>query len=94
MAISEPVTQSDIRYADNDSYDTNSHERRILVVDDNDLFLETITEALNDQKHHVTGVNNGWDACKQIFKDDFDMIILDVNMPVMDGICLNGRTVM
>jgi signal transduction histidine kinase/DNA-binding response OmpR family regulator len=58
----------------------------ILVVDDraqNRLVLETILEEL-DQR--IVAVGSGEEALKQLLEQDFAVILLDVNMPGMDGL--------
>ena len=58
---------------------------RILLADDDaDLrFLTTCT--LEDEGWEVTGVSNGREAIEQLRQAAFDLIILDAQMPVMDG---------
>lgn len=58
---------------------------KILVVDDifiNHVILETI---LRDQGHMVESAKTGVAAVEAVKKNDFDLILMDINMPVMDG---------
>jgi putative nucleotidyltransferase with HDIG domain len=57
---------------------------KILIVDDDALVSETVRIVLETYNHEVTVVNNGPDALATVNKD-FDVIILDINMPDMDG---------
>jgi DNA-binding response OmpR family regulator len=59
---------------------------RVLVVDDELDFLETIVKRLKTRKIDVTGVDNGVKALSLLNDQDFDVVILDVKMPGLDGI--------
>jgi DNA-binding response OmpR family regulator len=59
---------------------------RMLVVDDEQDFLETILKRLKARKIEVTGVESGYKALEFLDNHDVDVIILDVKMPGMDGI--------
>lgn len=59
---------------------------KVLVVDDEEDFLETIVKRLQDRDLDVTGVESGEAALKLMDGQDFDVVVLDVRMPGMDGI--------
>jgi DNA-binding response OmpR family regulator len=59
---------------------------RVLVVDDELDFLETIVKRLKTRKIDVTGVDSGVKALSLLNDQDFDVVILDVKMPGLDGI--------
>jgi CheY-like chemotaxis protein len=58
----------------------------ILVADDNADILNMMTGFLGVRGYHVTAVSNGSDAYEQILVNDYDLIIMDINMPKMNGI--------
>ncbi len=58
---------------------------RILVVDDNAINLEVAASVLKTDCHEVTMASSGKEALKIAREDTIDLILLDVNMPVMDG---------
>jgi DNA-binding NtrC family response regulator len=58
----------------------------ILIVDDEKEFVEALAERLAIRDYHVTTSLSGEDAVKELKKYNFDVIILDVVMPGMDGI--------
>lgn len=63
----------------------NSDKAKILIVDDvpdKRLALEVILESLNQS---VVSVSSGKEALRQLLNDDFAVILLDVNMPEIDG---------
>lgn len=61
---------------------------RVLVVDDSNFFCQRVVDILNaDPEIRVVGVaNNGQDAIKKAADLKPDLITMDVEMPVMDGI--------
>lgn len=59
--------------------------RRILVVDDQQEILDVTTTVLEGAGHRVTAVRSGGEALKQLGEQTFDMVLLDINMPGMDG---------
>ncbi len=59
--------------------------KKILVVDDDELVLIAIQELLTPLGFSVTTSPSGPDALERIASDQFDLIILDIIMPEMDG---------
>jgi DNA-binding response OmpR family regulator len=59
--------------------------KKILVVDDDELVLIAIRELLTPVGFAVTTSPNGCDALEKTASDQFDLVILDVIMPEMDG---------
>ena len=65
----------------------NDEEKRIklLIVDDDEKFLKTIAERLGLKDFDVTTASEGNQAIKAAKKGKFDVAILDLKMPGMDG---------
>ena len=60
---------------------------RVLIVDDEVDFLETIVNRLLKRKIEATGVSSGEAALALIKEKNFDVVLLDIKMPGgMDGI--------
>ncbi|MES9997663.1 PAS domain S-box protein [Desulfovibrio aminophilus] len=59
---------------------------RILVVEDDRVNLLTSTSFLRKQGHDPTGVCNGQEALAALERERFDCVLMDVQMPVMDGL--------
>lgn len=64
----------------------NDRVIRILVVDDELDFLETIVKRLERRGYKAAGVTSGREALDYLEERDVDVVILDVRMPGMDGI--------
>ncbi|MEJ2724814.1 MAG: response regulator [Deltaproteobacteria bacterium] len=58
---------------------------RLLIVDDDEKFLNTIAERLGLKDFDVTTASEGTQAIKAAKKAKFDLAILDLKMPGMDG---------
>lgn len=66
--------------------DTIDYEKyTIHVVDDSPLMVTALLNVLQPKRYKVTSSTNGKNALESITKDIPDIIILDVEMPVMDG---------
>jgi DNA-binding NtrC family response regulator len=59
---------------------------RVLIVDDEEQFVQQLAERLRLREYDVTTALNGEQALKTIKKYNFDVVILDVAMPGIDGI--------
>jgi DNA-binding NtrC family response regulator len=58
----------------------------VLIVDDEHEFREMTIKRLNKRGLRCLGAENGLEALKQAEGRDFDVVLLDVKMPGMDGI--------
>ena len=61
-------------------------KERILVVDDEEDILELVKYNLVKEGYHVTGALTGEDALKKVRSEAFDLIILDLMLPGIDGL--------
>jgi adenylate cyclase len=58
---------------------------RILVVDDDELNRMTLARGVKQQGHTVTLAENGQQALEMLQAQSFDLVLLDIVMPEMDG---------
>ncbi len=59
---------------------------RILIVDDEKEFVETLAQRLTIREYDVTTAFSGTEAIETVKGYNFDVVILDVLMPGMDGV--------
>lgn len=64
---------------------------RILVVEDEKLLCNGIAEDLELEKYTVDRCYDGADAYERLFVEPYDLVILDLNLPGMDGLELLRR---
>ncbi len=60
-------------------------KRRILVVDDEPSIRRTLRDILEYEGYHIEEAVDGEEALSQVSKGEFDLVILDVKMPKIDG---------
>ncbi len=66
---------------------TQSQERpNVLVVDDNEINKKLLAKVLENEDLEVTYASNGQEAVHLREKHDYDIIFMDVQMPVMNGV--------
>lgn len=59
---------------------------KILLVDDEERFRTTLAKMLRAQGLEVTALGSGREALAELQKAPYDVMVLDVRMPDMDGI--------
>ena len=58
----------------------------VLLVDDEAIFTKNISKLLKNRGYQVAAVNDGYSAIRELEKYPFDVMILDLKMPGIDGI--------
>lgn len=64
---------------------------RILVAEDHAIIREIAEAMLTDAGHEVVVVQNGAEAIAALEASDFDLVLMDVQMPEIDGIAATRR---
>ncbi|WP_300455764.1 response regulator [Desulfobacula sp.] len=59
---------------------------KILLVDDEEIFCNNMTKLLQNRSYKVTAVYNGESAIKALEQEKYDVVVLDLKMPGMNGI--------
>ncbi len=59
---------------------------KVLVVDDDLVLQDSVKQALLYHNFIVNVANNGKEALQACYRDKYDLVVMDVNMPEMDGI--------
>jgi signal transduction histidine kinase len=60
-------------------------DKKILIAEDNTVNIFLIRKICQKWKVDYTIVENGLDAYNAVLSNDYDIILMDINMPVMDG---------
>ncbi|WP_165602662.1 hybrid sensor histidine kinase/response regulator [Candidatus Terasakiella magnetica] len=58
---------------------------KILMAEDNLINQKVVTSMLMRHGHHIVLANNGVEAVQKAQEDEFDLILMDIQMPQMDG---------
>jgi DNA-binding NtrC family response regulator len=64
---------------------------KILVVDDDQIVLDSCKRILESEGHSVSRVASADNALEVIERNDFDLMLIDIKMPIHDGIYLMGE---
>jgi two-component system, chemotaxis family, chemotaxis protein CheY len=65
--------------------------RKVLIVDDSLMVRQMVSFTLKEAGFDVVEAENGQDALNQLSGQTVDLIVTDLNMPVMDGISFIGN---
>lgn len=67
---------------------TRTRSLRVLVVDDEAIPRDVVTQFLRGDGHRVTATDEGGKAMQRVMAEHFDVVISDLGMPGMDGLQL------
>ncbi len=81
LVDSAPVT----RPANHRPQEESGAALRILLVEDNAVNRKVAVSMLNKRGHYVTTAVNGYEGLNATSRDVFDLVLMDVQMPVMNG---------
>ncbi len=65
---------------------TPARSLKVLVVDDNRVNQRVVTKILERAGHRAELAAHGEEALETLERDRFDLVLMDLNMPVMDGL--------
>jgi two-component system, sensor histidine kinase and response regulator len=65
--------------------ENNNHSPSILIVDDNPQNLQVLGRLLQEKQYEIEFATNGVAALDWLNSRQFDLVLLDINMPEMDG---------
>jgi CheY-like chemotaxis protein len=58
----------------------------ILLVDDNEAFIDSIKDVLENESYEVQTAHSGEEACNLAAQRSFDLVLMDIKMPGMNGV--------
>jgi DNA-binding NtrC family response regulator len=64
----------------------DQEEIHVLIVDDEEDFLQSLSPALRRRKMRISTASGGTEALEKLEKNSFDVVLLDLKMPGMDGL--------
>src|SRR5687767_15685771 len=64
---------------------------KILITDDEPAIRETLSQILADEGHRTVLCESGEECIAQIARDEFDLLILDLWLPGIDGLSVLER---
>lgn len=68
--------------------DAEEKQFKIAVIEDDVIISKSISQELRDSGFEVTNAFNGKDGLELVLKNKPDLILLDIIMPIMDGITM------
>lgn len=66
----------------------NNKRKVVLIVDDEPVTQLMVTVMLQRKNFEVITANDGQDALEHLMKEQIDLVIADVNMPIMGGLTM------
>lgn len=87
-AIMAAFTYQEVRQIDHSMLEPLYYwpQAKVLLVDDNNLGREVTRALLQNAGIQVTEAEDGDEAVKKVIDQDFDLVLMDIQMPVMDGL--------
>ena len=62
-----------------------SYTKSVLIAEDSSVIQNLARKILEFQHYEITAVKNGEQVLQLLEKENFDIILLDINMPILDG---------
>ncbi len=93
LIVDLEITKTDTTKKNKDLY-TNlpaASKYKALIVDDNKLNLLVADKILSNENFDCTTVDNGFDAIDLVKENRYDVILMDINMPKLNGIGTTKR---
>jgi CheY-like chemotaxis protein len=63
-----------------------SSEKKILVGEDSSIIINLTKNVLAFENYKMKAARNGKQVLEMLANEDFDLILMDITMPVMDGV--------
>jgi CheY-like chemotaxis protein len=85
QAPAEEKSRTDYGYTDPRAVSNDLSRLRFLVVEDNRVNRLVARRLIEKQNHIVSAAANGQEALEMLARETFDCVLMDVQMPVLDG---------
>ena len=87
----EPGSADDDTLGQTDAAEGGDRKLRILIAEDNKVNQAVIRAMIERADHRIDAVGNGLEAVSAVMRAPYDLILMDVQMPEMDGITATKR---
>ena len=67
--------------------------KKIIVAEDSSVIQNLTKKILSQLNYDITSVKNGQQVLDLLNKSEYDLILLDIHMPIMDGMEWNERKI-
>jgi signal transduction histidine kinase/ActR/RegA family two-component response regulator len=84
--IWKKIPQDSIKHSVFQDLESKLYTARILVAEDNEINQKLLKTILENKNYNVSTALNGQIAIDMFLKENFDLVLMDIDMPVMDGI--------
>ena len=91
VQIAEPACAAPTRGPADPPAMTSSKALRVLLAEDNAMNQDIMCSILRDMGHEVVTAANGFEALEQVITDRFDLVLMDIMMPGLDGLGATRR---
>ncbi len=84
--LSQEIVNSEYKSLDNQTKDEDGQKVHILIAEDNDISQKLAVRILEREGYSIEVANDGEEVLESLKKGHFDIVLMDVQMPKMDGI--------
>lgn len=63
-----------------------SEFKKVLIAEDSSVIQKLTKKILENQNYNIYPAKNGGQVLEMLNQEDFDIILMDINMPVMNGL--------
>lgn len=81
LSSEEKIKESKIKFLPS----ANKNSVNVLMCEDNEMNQKLMTEIFSSTKHKLTIANDGNEGLELLSKNNFDLILIDIQMPNLDG---------
>ncbi len=87
------ISENDINYNINESFNDKNlfKNKKVLLAEDNEINQMVAEELLSNVGINVDIANNGEEALQKAKMNDYDLILMDLQMPILDGYIATKR---
>ncbi|MDP7132662.1 MAG: response regulator, partial [Planctomycetota bacterium] len=84
-AFGKGAEEASARVSSPEEFLEPSRQLHILLAEDNPMNQEVASRTLTKRSHTVVVVNNGQEVLNRLKNERYDVVLMDIQMPVMDG---------